>query len=99
VKITPRETPDVPGYPGAMFTRKSDQERIDELTSRVIELEEAVKALSRHTGMPLPSRQPDEVSATVRTLAAEGKPIAAIKQLRQETGLGLAKAKEIVDRL
>jgi ribosomal protein L7/L12 len=39
------------------------------------------------------------VSDTVRQLTESGKKIAAIKQLRAETGLGLKDAKEVVDSL
>lgn len=35
----------------------------------------------------------------VRRLAESGQPIAAIKRLREATGLGLAEAKQIVDSL
>lgn len=38
-------------------------------------------------------------SAEVRRLAAAGQRLAAIKQLRKETGLGLKDAKDEVDRL
>lgn len=39
------------------------------------------------------------VSNEVRHLAAEGQKIQAIKRLREETGLGLREAKDMVDRL
>ncbi|GAA2239452.1 hypothetical protein GCM10010401_09890 [Rarobacter faecitabidus] len=39
------------------------------------------------------------VSEEVRALAASGKKINAIKVLREQSGLGLKEAKEVVDRL
>lgn len=48
-----------------------------------------------------PAGQPGELMASpmVRQLALQGNKIAAIKLLRDETGLGLKEAKDIVDRL
>lgn len=40
-----------------------------------------------------------QVSAPVMAFLREGKKIEAIKQLREETGLGLAEAKSIIDRV
>lgn len=49
---------------------------------------------------PSPPPLPDEVMARVRVLAAQGKKISAIKELRDHTpGLGLKEAKDIVEGL
>ena len=40
-----------------------------------------------------------EVSDGVRSIAESGRKIEAIKLLRQETGLGLREAKDVVDSL
>ncbi|GAB3707320.1 50S ribosomal protein L12 [Corynebacterium nasicanis] len=82
-----------------MFGKSDDQERIDELTLRVAALEKMVAALCREAGLPEPSPMGVEPSARVRALVAEGKPIMAIKTLREETGLGLRAAKLVVDQL
>lgn len=71
---------------------------------RVEELERRVAALERMVGGAVPPRpvgDPNDtwVSTTVRNLALQGKKIQAIKVLRDETGLGLKEAKDIVDRL
>lgn len=76
------------------------QRRLEDLERRVLALERAVRA----AGQPIPSTHtgdPSELwaSDTVRRLAAEGQKIQAIKELREETGLGLKDAKDIVDRL
>jgi ribosomal protein L7/L12 len=77
-----------------------------DLERRVEELERRVAALERaaHHGDRAPSPPIDEpseiwASAEVRHLALSGNKIGAIKQLRDETGLGLKEAKDIVDRL
>lgn len=41
----------------------------------------------------------EEIDADIRELAARGKTIAAIKRLRERTGMGLKQAKETIDRL
>ena len=82
-----------------MFGRSSDQEKIDELTLRVAELERTVERLARQAGIPSTVRGGPQVSEEVRALAMQGKTIHAVKRLREETGLGLRAAKEVVDRL
>jgi len=57
---------------------------------------------ARGAGQAVPSSgSPSEagVSAEVEQLALQGKKIQAIKVLREQTGLGLREAKDIVDRL
>ncbi len=73
------------------------QRRVEELERRVAALERAVG----HTVPPRPAGPASETwaSATVRDLAFRGKKIEAIKVLREETGLSLKEAKDIVDRL
>jgi len=82
-----------------MFGNSTNQERIEELTRRVASLEQTVATLCRQAGIPQPPPLGVEPSDHVRALAAEGKATHAIKALREETGLGLRAAKEIVDRL
>jgi ribosomal protein L7/L12 len=76
----------------------------DDVHRRVEELERRVAALERALGAAVPPRpvgEPSETwaSVTVRNLVLQGKKIEAIKVLRDETGLGLREAKDIVDRL
>ncbi|GAS86210.1 ribosomal protein L7/L12 [Mycolicibacterium brisbanense] len=84
----------------ALFGSSDDdlRRRIEDLERRVAYLERAAAAAGRP--MPTPG-QPGELMASpmVRQLALQGKKIAAIKLLRDETGLGLKEAKDIVDRL
>lgn len=83
--------------------------RITELERRVAMLERA-----SHGGVPIPAAPlhtaptraaPTDhygypaVSNEVRHLAASGQKIQAIKRLREETGLGLKEAKDMVERL
>jgi large subunit ribosomal protein L7/L12 len=56
------------------------------------------------TGRPMtasmpPMAVPAELQVRVRVLLGENKPIQAIKEVRQATGLGLIEAKQIVDAL
>jgi large subunit ribosomal protein L7/L12 len=81
----------------------------DDLRRRIEDLERRVAALERAVGHPAaptpvpgqPAGRPGELMASpmVRQLALQGNKIAAIKLLREETGLGLKQAKDIVDRL
>ncbi|MCV7289065.1 ribosomal protein L7/L12 [Mycolicibacterium wolinskyi] len=76
------------------------QRRIEDLERRVAALERAASA-SGHPVTPTPVGSPGEIvaSAIVRQLALQGNKIAAIKLLRDETGLGLKEAKDVVDGL
>ncbi|MDV3124428.1 ribosomal protein L7/L12 [Mycobacterium sp. 21AC1] len=76
------------------------QRRIEELERRVAALERAAWAAG-HSVAPRPAGHPSEMMASqmVRQLALQGNKIAAIKLLRDETGLKLKEAKDIVDRL
>jgi ribosomal protein L7/L12 len=78
--------------------------REGDLQRRVEELERRVAALEQLVGRAVPPRPAGPAtetwaSATVRDLVFQGKKIQAIKVLREETGLGLKEAKDIVDRL
>ncbi|MFB9837044.1 hypothetical protein [Actinoallomurus acaciae] len=59
------------------------------------------RGLSRQTApreFP-PMALPAEMQARVRALLGENKPVLAVKEVRQATGLGLVDAKRIVDAL
>lgn len=80
--------------------------QVEQLQRRVRELEGLVDELSRRLGVDPAVVQAEagmvdgvKVSDEVRALAAKGRPIEAIKLLRAESGLGLADAKRVVDRL
>jgi ribosomal protein L7/L12 len=73
---------------------------VEELERRVAALEWA----ARTAGQAVPSAvvgHPGDagVSSEVQRLAMQGKKIQAIKLLRDQTGLGLRDAKDIVDRI
>ncbi|MBN9634764.1 MAG: ribosomal protein L7/L12 [Actinobacteria bacterium] len=91
----------------ALFGRSGDVS-YDDLLSRITELERRVAVLERagHGGgvSPPPSARPQPsadagVSQEVWRLAASGQKTQAIKRLREETGMGLKAAKDVVDRL
>ncbi len=72
--------------------------RVQELERRVAALERALGGRPQHPTGELTAPQ-SGVSEMVRRLAIQGDKIAAIKLLRDETGLGLREAKEVVDGL
>lgn len=90
----------------ALFGRSGDVS-YDDLLNRIAELERRVAILERagHGGSMSPppaGAQPSAgagVSQEVWRLAASGQKIQAIKRLREETGMGLKAAKDVVDRL
>ncbi|MUL79817.1 ribosomal protein L7/L12 [Mycolicibacterium sp. CBMA 226] len=91
----------------ALFGR-SGELSYDDLLNRITELERRVAVLERaahgSSVSPAPPTRPQPsagpgVSPEVLRLAAAGQKIQAIKRLREETGLGLKQAKDIVDRL
>jgi Ribosomal protein L7/L12 C-terminal domain len=51
------------------------------------------------TPMGVPMAVPAALQTRVRVLLGENKPILAVKEVRQATGLGLKEAKQIVDAL
>lgn len=73
------------------------------LTARVLRLEERVDELSRLLDLPSTDQLGQPLAPNleaVRALKAQGRPIEAIKKLRElQPGLGLATAKSIVDQL
>lgn len=79
--------------------------RVENLERRVAALERALGGASRPSGELTESSGAElsaprsGVSDMVRQLAIQGQKIAAIKLLRDETGLGLREAKDIVDGL
>jgi large subunit ribosomal protein L7/L12 len=85
------------------------EERLALINRRLGQIEQQVRVLSEALGVPCPtfasdvgdiaSTQHGGVPAEVVSLARGGNPIAAIKLLREVTGLGLREAKEIVDSL
>lgn len=78
----------------------------DDLRHRIANLERRVAALERaasggaSTAAPS-AAEPSEVwaSTNVLNLVMQGRKIEAVKALRQETGLGLKQAKDIIDGL
>ena len=74
---------------------------IDEvaLINRIRRLEEQVALLSRQAGVRWDDPAAGGVPASVVSLARSGNKIEAIKEYRELTGLGLAEAKDVVDRL
>jgi large subunit ribosomal protein L7/L12 len=72
----------------------------EDIENRLTELERKVAHLYGHGGVePPPEPDPSRPSADVLSLMAQGKKIDAIAQLREETGLGLADAKRVVEEL
>lgn len=78
-----------------------NQQQHRALQRRVERLEAVVLELGRRAELDVAPLLDEAaaVSDRVRQLAASGRPIEAIKAVRQETGLGLAEAKAVVDRL
>lgn len=78
-------------------------DRITALSRRVANLERLVEVLAERAGISrdeLEEIAPDYwLPEDVTTLAEEGQPIQAIKRLREQTGMGLCEAKELVDRI
>ena len=76
---------------------------MDDLNFRLRQLEKQVEVLSQRAGVPWYAEMTPGASAGVDpevvALAQSGKKIEAIKRYRELTGVGLAEAKEAVDRL
>jgi large subunit ribosomal protein L7/L12 len=66
---------------------------------RIRRLEEQVAELYSHLGLRQgpPGQSPGGMTPEVEQLVNSGKKINAIKLLREQTGLGLAEAKDMVD--
>ena len=71
------------------------------LEARIDRLERMVIALLDHFDVPYDDKQALEKLASERVLelVRSGQTIEAIKQYRQDTGAGLAEAKDVVDKL
>ncbi len=91
----------------ALFGRSGDLS-YDDLLNRLTELERRVAVLERAANSDQAAPEPQlrqqsysgpGVSPAVVRLAADGQKIQAIKRLREETGMGLKEAKDVVDRL
>ncbi len=84
-------------------TSKRQQQHIEHLRLRVRELEGLVDHLAARAGVGkaeldrLRSDIEPGITDTVRTLVAQGKTIAAIKEYRAVTGAGLKEAKDAID--
>lgn len=83
-----------------------DEQPIAELTARIAELERKVDWLYRNagysSGYPTTSGATASaagVSQEVLDLVRQGQPIHAIKLYREQTGVGLKEAKDVIDRL
>jgi len=81
-----------------------DDQQIAELTARLTDLESKVDWLYRNAAYSYaksdaPAVVPDGVSAEVLDLVRSGRPIQAIKLYRQQTGVGLEQAKDVIDGL
>lgn len=62
--------------------------------------EEIDRLIAALEGKPIPqSQQGHHISSEVRLLAQQGKKIEAIKLLREQEGIGLKEAKELVETL
>jgi ribosomal protein L7/L12 len=65
---------------------------------RLRRIEHKLDLILAHLGIENPEPDPNsDLSAEVRSMADTGQVIAAIKRLREETGLGLKEAKDAVD--
>ncbi|MFN8151429.1 MAG: hypothetical protein U0R24_09950 [Solirubrobacterales bacterium] len=76
----------------------------NELEQRIAWLEASVRRLAGSVHPPVtleehPFADPGEISDEVRTLAAAGQTMQAIQLHRQQTGAGLAEAKQAVESL
>ncbi|MCB0864715.1 MAG: hypothetical protein KDB58_03280 [Solirubrobacterales bacterium] len=75
-----------------------------ELEQRIAWLEASVRRIAGSVSPPVtlpehPFADPGEISDEVRTLAAAGQTMQAVQLHRQQTGAGLAEAKQAVDSL
>ena len=90
------------GFFGSSDTPVDDgglSRRVEELERRVAALEWAQREADASPPPNATGGGGNPVSAEVSQLVMQGKKIQAIKVLREQTGLGLKEAKDIVDRL
>ncbi len=77
----------------------SAEASIDKLSFRVAHLERQVAFLLAHLELESPPESGHGASPEVIDLMQRGKKIQAIKQFREETGVGLKAAKKFVESL
>jgi ribosomal protein L7/L12 len=73
-----------------------------DIYDRLRGLEQLVRHLYKQTGVPMPdlaALATTDVSDRVRQLASSGNKIAAMKAYRDETGVDLRTANEVIDSL
>ncbi len=69
------------------------------LKARIAELEDRLKFIYRHLNIEFMENNSDPVlSPQIQAALREGNKIAAIKIYREMTGVGLAEAKQAIDR-
>ena len=82
-----------------MFISRSELGAIERRLRHVEALLEAIAARLEIPEATIADASRPRVSPEVAQLAAQGRPIEAIRLLRQEQGLDLATAKRVVDEL
>ena len=69
------------------------------LKARIAELEDRLKFIYRHLNIEVLDNNSDPISSPqIQAALREGNKIAAIKIYREMTGVGLAEAKQAIDR-
>jgi ribosomal protein L7/L12 len=69
------------------------------LKARIAELEDRLKFIYRHLNIEFLENNSDPISSPmIQAALREGNKIAAIKVYREMTGVGLAEAKQAIDR-
>jgi len=82
-----------------MLFSKPDSESDTELRQQLNRIELMLRAIMKHLDLSQEEARNDGVSEGVRRLVRQGKKIEAIKRYREETGVGLAEAKSVIDFL
>jgi len=73
---------------------------IQQLRSRINELEDRLKILYRHLNLEYSDSASDPLlSPQIQTAIRNGNKIEAIKIYREMTGIGLAEAKAVIDKV
>jgi len=78
---------------------QSYEKDIFELKQQSAKLERQITFLFDHLGLDYPDEPDQGVSPVIMELVRQGRKVAAVKQYRHETGVGLREAKEFVDSL
>jgi hypothetical protein len=84
----------VPWHDGGMV-----EQEVVQLRARVALLERQLAFVMRHLGVSYTDQGRTDVSAEVVALVRNGNKIGAIKLHQQQTGVGLADAKKLVDTI